>query len=563
MVKETDSLPLTPKDEILVGRNIFRFVKETDEDYSPPKKEGIFWVRFKSRFFNIVSILLILTGIFSVYYGVSGIFIINNKPTNPVVQSLPWKPQIELISAALSEEKYDITPSPAIGDINNDGINDIVLPTKDGKVYALDGISGKTLWQPQPIGQTLFSSPALVDMNKDKALDIVVGSNDSRLYIINGLDGKFAFESDILGGNLTTSPVVYDLNKDGVLDVVINSEEGTVHFIYSPIINPQIFSVKIPGEIKSSPAVLSSSGEIPKVVIANSEGKVYLLDGQTQKLQELNTNEMINMRLGLRERKPTIPISATPAIQDLDNNGVSDIVIVTNDQHIACINGKSLELMWAQCLDIERYPISEPGHYSSPVLTDITGNGSKDVVVCLANGKVFGINGANGEILWTYDTGEKNRIISSPALVDLDKNGFYEIIVGGEDGFIYGLDPFVNTSKRLIMKERIKLQPIASSPLIGDINKDGYLDIVFSYNDNELNAFTTNTRCFSNQIIWPIFCGNLSRTGETPKEINDRNFQVSGGSGLIVILGVISIRVIVKKKKLRKRPPIIIGSTKR
>jgi len=66
--------------------------------------------------------------------------------------------------------------SPAIGDVNGDGQNDVVWGSTDYFIYAVNGATGANLpgW-PKFIRDTVRSSPALHDLDGDGRLDIVIG----------------------------------------------------------------------------------------------------------------------------------------------------------------------------------------------------------------------------------------------------------------------------------------------------------------------------------------------------------------------------------------------------
>ena len=129
-----------------------------------------------------------------------------------------------------------IQSSPAVGDIDGDGIPEIVVGT--GRYYSLTSsplvgryvnawhINGSPVvgW-PRPVGGTVFSSPALADLDGDNKLDVIVFSEDLRLYAFRG-DGStiFATQPKSFFGttaNNSGSPVVADVNGDGQLEVMI------------------------------------------------------------------------------------------------------------------------------------------------------------------------------------------------------------------------------------------------------------------------------------------------------------------------------------------------------
>ena len=116
--------------------------------------------------------------------------------------------------------------SPAIGDINNDGIPEVVVGSSNGAVYALRGTNGSLLWSYTTGGSV--SSPAIGDINNDGILDVVVGSNDNKIYALRGDNGSLLW-SYTTGNLVNSSPAIGDINNDGIPDVVVGSNDNKIY----------------------------------------------------------------------------------------------------------------------------------------------------------------------------------------------------------------------------------------------------------------------------------------------------------------------------------------------
>ena len=57
----------------------------------------------------------------------------------------------------------------------------MIVGSDDNKVYALSGENGQLLWSFQT-GSDVYSSPAIGDIDRDGLLDIVIGSVDGKIY---------------------------------------------------------------------------------------------------------------------------------------------------------------------------------------------------------------------------------------------------------------------------------------------------------------------------------------------------------------------------------------------
>jgi hypothetical protein len=132
-----------------------------------------------------------------------------------------------------------IASSPAVGDINNDGVPEIVVgygnPAGGGpggvKAYLR---SGTLLWsrpsqdrlnggdgQPDPV----LGSPAIGDIDGDGLLEVVWGSTDFQIYAVAGATGAdkpgWPKTWDVIRDTVRSSPALYDLDNDGHLWVII------------------------------------------------------------------------------------------------------------------------------------------------------------------------------------------------------------------------------------------------------------------------------------------------------------------------------------------------------
>jgi hypothetical protein len=119
-----------------------------------------------------------------------------------------------------------IEASPAIADLDGDGSLDIVVGSWDARMYAWDARGGILPGWPITAGDQFISSAALVDLDADGLPDVVAGSKDHRLYGWNGrgepLPG-FPFD---LGAFIFSSPWAGDLDADGRADIVVGANNG-------------------------------------------------------------------------------------------------------------------------------------------------------------------------------------------------------------------------------------------------------------------------------------------------------------------------------------------------
>jgi len=131
--------------------------------------------------------------------------------------------------------------APAIGAINNDGIDDLVVGDASGSVAFYKGSANGFAYQSQIIipkqNADRFSSPAIYDWNGDRQQDILLGDNSGKIKIFINNGKTFAYSSDIEGetynpdgthsliGGHNSVPLLTDWNADGIDDLIVGQLE--------------------------------------------------------------------------------------------------------------------------------------------------------------------------------------------------------------------------------------------------------------------------------------------------------------------------------------------------
>ena len=140
-----------------------------------------------------------------------------------------------------------IYSSPVIGDIDNDGSNEIVFGSVTGNVYALKGSNGVYMPNfPVNAGDDVWSTPALVDFDGDNKKEIVVGCWDGNVYAWHS-DGTLVNGFPIEGTSvITSSPAIADIDNDGDLELAIGADNYNVYVWNLYVIIPPIVIIDSP-----------------------------------------------------------------------------------------------------------------------------------------------------------------------------------------------------------------------------------------------------------------------------------------------------------------------------
>ncbi len=345
---------------------------------------------------------------------------------------------------------------------------------------------------PMALGASGESSPALVDLNGDGASEIIVATADGKVFVYQG-DGSL----------LPGWPVVTDLLPG--LD-----PKNPRNHLQAPAYRDGGVDPQVHGPIMGGVAVGDVDGDgKPEVVVADLEGKVYAWDTygvlvpgfpvstspEFSRPEDRNKNNVLDKGIG-----------ASPALGDLDGDGKLEIVVGAMDQHVYVWKGEGTLLSgWpALARDLARVVPKGARIVSSPALGDLDRDGLLDVVV--GTNEVYGMSGrvyafsSNGTLLPGWPVRVPSLIPggpealplvgegvpSAPALADVDGDGTPEVGIAsvGGTGFLFKADGSLFTSLKSRTSDFGSESEAKDGPSIfsmtsgsfGDLDRDGELE---------------------------------------------------------------------------------------
>jgi outer membrane protein assembly factor BamB len=360
---------------------------------------------------------------------------------------------------------YDLSApsfgSAAVGDIDNDGMLEIVFGTyfNDEHIYALNAEDGSLLWS-YNTGGCNDASPAIADVDGDDSLEVIVpASSPYHVYCFKGTNG--AIEWDVSAGYpncIDSPPAVADVDNDGRPEVILgawyghvfalNGEDGSISWHVNVGTNSYI---------QSGPNILDldNDGDFD-VFVAQWSGdyRVFALDGGDGSTIWYSDVPQDHMYHG-------------GSFADIDEDGRPEIAIGCYDNHVYVFNDDST-LLWSS---VASYYVGAPTS-----IADLNNDEHLEIIFVSYN-QLRVLSHTGTSLLWSHSTG--GNIFRGAAVADMDGDGILDVVFGSDDGILRVLRGSDGQTVWTIDLEAHYGQTyeMDHAPVIADFDNDGKLDV--------------------------------------------------------------------------------------
>ena len=320
----------------------------------------------------------------------------------------PEGPKLFCLDGENGNEIWSFTPDPqgyitaidVISDVTGDEVTDVIASSYNYWVSLVDGSNGNQIWASSVPAKCVFAVSSIGDVNNDGLCDVLIGTYDdpgieTGAYCFSGADGAMIWERTI--GDIQTNCVksTPDLDDDGIEDVIIGTMEG-IMYAFSGADGTTIWTISTGTELIQEIVITQDiNGDGKNEVITGSwDDNVYCLDGATGDI--LWIYEVVNW------------IHTIAIIEDVSGDGVKDILVGDRGNapqgtflgSVYCLDGFAGKLIWTYQTGDMVWAVSQ--------IDDVNGNGTYDVIAGNDDGYVYCLEGNQN-----VGIGDENMSVSS------------------------------------------------------------------------------------------------------------------------------------------------------
>ncbi|MBC7250843.1 MAG: CapA family protein, partial [Anaerolineae bacterium] len=337
------------------------------------------------------------------------------SPPPPIITPAPLAP-LEL-NVRWLHNAWDIVWDLDTGDLDGDGIPEIIVAAQDRKVHVLEP-DGALHWQYE--AQAGVYAVDVADLDGDGQPEVIIGADDDRVYVLEA-DGRprWVYRT----GGRVTRVLAAALDDDGPRVVVAGSWDGNLYLLSR---DGQLHWAVPVGSAAASLVAADLDGDGRAEILAGTQaGALYAIAADGELRWRYDTGGCLRVLLAT----------------DLEGDGTVDVIAASADGALYVLDGAG-RLRW-------RRPTTGP--LLAAEVVDLEGDGRREVLIGGGEGRVWALDAEN-HLRWRHRLGSA---VWTLRVADLDGDGQPEIAAGADDGAVYILDGFGQLRGKGCTRERV------------------------------------------------------------------------------------------------------------
>lgn len=365
---------------------------------------------------------------------------------------------ISLRQAGFPYETTDqVLCSPAVYDIDGNGINEIIFADNAGTIYVLNSSTMDIFWT-YNTGSQVWGAPSIADVDLDGNVEIIFTSKSNMIYCfhhLGSLEWSFDAEEFIMAaaaiGNLDN-----DAEKEIVFGTYPTNGEGDIYVLNHDGTQMTPFPMFIDERIQRGVALSDFDGNgKDDIVFGTDDENIYLLNDNSEIVWSFNAGGDFRSAPSILELLSGDKIIVVGSKDDnfyaLNSDGSVRFIVETgNDPGSAALydhpsygpiiafgsddgNVYQVDIFGN---NIPNWPVDTEGSIKgTPTVSDFNADGNPDIIVTNADGNIYIIED-DGNILPYYPIEHDYSFTSTASIADIDNDGDIELTVGMTNGVI-------------------------------------------------------------------------------------------------------------------------------
>lgn len=388
-----------------------------------------------------------------------------------------------------------VSSNPTLGDINRDGVEEVVFATYDSTLHVLDGSGEEIDHWPQKVRAAISSSsPAIGDIDADGWLEIAIGADNDSLYVFKHDGARAQNWPKGVGSGIGSTPSIADLDKDGFVDIICASDSV---YVWRGSAGTKVagWPAYVGGLVqRAAPALADLNGDDSlEVVVPGANNKIYALKPHGATLSGWPVSVSRN------------PFE-TVAIGDIDGDGGYEVVATAQYDSVYAWNSNG-----SRCTGWPVYVMATVG-YSAPSLGNLDADAALEVVFGSDNDTLYAYNGDGTKLAGPpgWPVRVEGKVRGSAVIADIDGDGTYEVVAATDQGNIYA---FNSDGSGVQGWPELFGFLNGRAPAIGDIDGNNKLDMVVADGGaHKMYAYSLGTVPTGTSYEWRMYAHDWNRT---------------------------------------------------